>query len=297
MWEIGRRILHLLKYHSNKVVRLGLQWSSVATHILIRKLTFLAKLLANTDDIISSRIFTSLAIVDVYNVGIVQQCQMLESELNTDVLVLCLKNPEDAPATVKSTKTDIIKVWLWALAVICCHPPLSQICSHSGWNCILVHGSRSWCAGDTWNAISAKRTQSSSLWKLFLSILWYISEQRLMHCGSIAFAQTSWCGEQSVMWRNHFRSKGCRFWHHFLRCKLKTKHYFSWHLSIITLFPLHNIFYYIIPCTLFTTSLCMPMPYGSCNIRTLNFELSMDFELMQLLVRWTMQGLAVGAVL
>ena len=103
--EIGRRILHLPKYHSKKVVRLGLQWPSVA----IRKLTFLAKLLANTDDIISSRIFTSLAIVDVYNVGIVQQCQMLESDLNTNVLSLCLKNPEDAPATVKSMKTDIIK--------------------------------------------------------------------------------------------------------------------------------------------------------------------------------------------
>ena len=41
--------------------------------------------------------------------GIVQQCQMLESDLNTNVLSLCLKNPEDAPATVKSMKTDIIK--------------------------------------------------------------------------------------------------------------------------------------------------------------------------------------------
>ena len=34
---------------------------------------------------------------------------MLESELNTNVLALCLKNPEDAPAIVKSMKTDIIK--------------------------------------------------------------------------------------------------------------------------------------------------------------------------------------------
>ena len=74
--------------------------------MLIRKLAFLAKLLANTDDI-SSRIFTSLAIVGVYNVGIVQQCQMLVSQLNTNVLALYL-NPEDAPATVKS-KTDMIK--------------------------------------------------------------------------------------------------------------------------------------------------------------------------------------------
>ena len=85
-FEIGRRILHLQKHHSKKVVRLRLQWPSVATRILIHKLTFLTKLLANTDDI-SSCIFTSLAIVDVYNMGIVQS-QMLEAELNTDALTL-----------------------------------------------------------------------------------------------------------------------------------------------------------------------------------------------------------------
>ena len=34
---------------------------------------------------------------------------MLESELNTNVLALCLMNPENAPAIVKSMKTDIIK--------------------------------------------------------------------------------------------------------------------------------------------------------------------------------------------
>ena len=50
--EIGHRIFHLPKYHSNMVVRLGLHWPSVATRILICKLAFLPKLLANTDDII-----------------------------------------------------------------------------------------------------------------------------------------------------------------------------------------------------------------------------------------------------
>ena len=49
-----------------------------------------------------------------------------------------------------------------------------------------------------------------------------------------------------------------------------TKHYFSWHLSCVLPLSIHYIFYYIIPCTLSTMSLCMPMPYGSCNIRTLN---------------------------
>ena len=76
-FEIGRRILHLQKHHSKKVVRLRLQVPLVAIRILIHQLTFLIKLLANTDNIISSCIFTSLAIVDVYNMGIVQ-CQMLE---------------------------------------------------------------------------------------------------------------------------------------------------------------------------------------------------------------------------
>ena len=38
--EIGRRILCLPKYHSERVVRLGLQWPSMSTCILIRKLTF-----------------------------------------------------------------------------------------------------------------------------------------------------------------------------------------------------------------------------------------------------------------
>ena len=34
---------------------------------------------------------------------------MLESELNFDVLAMCLKNPEDVPAIVKSMKMDILK--------------------------------------------------------------------------------------------------------------------------------------------------------------------------------------------
>ena len=78
--EIGCRILRVPKHHFKKVVRQGSQWPLVATRILICKPTFLAKLLANTNDIISNHIFTSLAIMDIYNAGIVQQCQMLESE-------------------------------------------------------------------------------------------------------------------------------------------------------------------------------------------------------------------------
>ena len=34
---------------------------------------------------------------------------MLESKLNSKLLAMCLKNPQDAPTLVKSMKTDIIK--------------------------------------------------------------------------------------------------------------------------------------------------------------------------------------------
>ena len=43
--EIGKRILEISKYHSNTGTLMGLHWPSVKARILIRKLTFLAKLL------------------------------------------------------------------------------------------------------------------------------------------------------------------------------------------------------------------------------------------------------------
>ena len=91
--------------------------SSEATRILSprthlpRNLKLLA--IANTDDtpmiMIISHIFTSLAIMDVYIVSIVHECQMLESEL-TLISISLLKNPQDAPAIVNSMKMDIATI-------------------------------------------------------------------------------------------------------------------------------------------------------------------------------------------
>lgn len=55
---------------------------------------------SNMDDIISSRIYTTLVIVDVYSTGtniIVQHCQMLESKLGTNVAATCLAIPQVLP--------------------------------------------------------------------------------------------------------------------------------------------------------------------------------------------------------
>ena len=43
--EIGRRILRLPKFYSNNAIRIGLHWPTVSTRILLRKLSFLTKLL------------------------------------------------------------------------------------------------------------------------------------------------------------------------------------------------------------------------------------------------------------
>ena len=107
--EIGCRILRLPKFYSNNAVRIGLHWPSVATRILLRKLMILSKLLCSTRDSLSSRVFTSLAMNDIYEISIVQQCKMLESSLDTDILAKCLTSPENAVEIVKTNKNLILK--------------------------------------------------------------------------------------------------------------------------------------------------------------------------------------------
>ena len=58
--EIGRRILKLSKFHANEAVRIGLHWPTMSTRILLRKLSFMSKLLSNKSDSMSSRIFNLL---------------------------------------------------------------------------------------------------------------------------------------------------------------------------------------------------------------------------------------------
>ena len=102
--EIGCRILCVPRCYSKSAVRIGLHWPSVATSVLIRKLSFLSKLLSGTMDTISRRIFTSLAMENVFETSIVQQCKMLEANLSTCILVKCLSDPENTPGIVSNRK-------------------------------------------------------------------------------------------------------------------------------------------------------------------------------------------------
>ena len=76
--EIGCHILRVPKFYSKASVRIALHWPTVTTRTLIRKLNFLSKLLSGSNDTISKRVFSSLAVEDVYESSIVQQCRMLE---------------------------------------------------------------------------------------------------------------------------------------------------------------------------------------------------------------------------
>ena len=107
--EIGCRILRVPRRYSKSAVRIGLHWPSVATRVLIRKLGFLSKLLSGTMDTISRRIFTSLAMENVFETSIVQQCKMLEANLSTCILVKCLSDPQNAPGIVRSNRKHILR--------------------------------------------------------------------------------------------------------------------------------------------------------------------------------------------
>ena len=106
--EIGCRILRLPKFYAKSAVRIGLHWPTVATCILIRKLSFLSKLLSGSKDIISRRVFTSIAMDNIYEISIVQQCRMLEANICTSILAKCLSDPENAPEIVKNNKRCIL---------------------------------------------------------------------------------------------------------------------------------------------------------------------------------------------
>ena len=77
-------------HHANdEAVRVGLQWPSVASHILIRKL------------------FSSPATEYIFQISILQQHEILEELLRTSVLAHCLCHLHDAPRTVRECHVSL----------------------------------------------------------------------------------------------------------------------------------------------------------------------------------------------
>ena len=73
----------------------------------------------------SSRIFISLAIDDVYNITIIQQCKMLEASLATDAVDQCLATPDYTPEiVVRDNKEPLLNELLLISAM--CHPSVNS---------------------------------------------------------------------------------------------------------------------------------------------------------------------------
>ena len=76
--------------------------------ILLRKLSFLAKLLSCDEDTLSASVLHTISTENVYNISLVQQCQWLQGELKCEqVLEKCLADPENAPAIVRGAMKAI----------------------------------------------------------------------------------------------------------------------------------------------------------------------------------------------
>ena len=106
--------------------------------VLIRNLTFLAKLLER-DDVLSSHVFQTLVPTNVYEVSLVQQCRVLEQQIGTGCLQLCLQNPTNASSIVHEAKSEILaKDWNCTIQASRSHHSLAIVSATdviaSGWN-------------------------------------------------------------------------------------------------------------------------------------------------------------------
>ena len=79
--EIGRRILHLSRYHSTLATRIALDWPSVTARILIRKIGLLHKICSSQDSI-GHQFFLSITASSSQPLQLIQTCHSLESKLN-----------------------------------------------------------------------------------------------------------------------------------------------------------------------------------------------------------------------
>ena len=108
--EIGRRILHLSKFHSRLSVLLALRWPSMRARILNIKLSYFHRLLTSDIDSLGTRTFNTLASIDVYKLGLTQQCLFLDSKVGSGTVAELLSNPDSATFHLKQAKANIIKL-------------------------------------------------------------------------------------------------------------------------------------------------------------------------------------------
>ena len=77
--QMSKRMLKVPKHYANLLPRVVMQLPSMKIQILIRKLRFLAHLLTSNDHSLGPTTFQTLAMCNVDDISLVQQCRWLES--------------------------------------------------------------------------------------------------------------------------------------------------------------------------------------------------------------------------
>ena len=97
----------------------------------------LCKILSSSEDTLSTRVFTTLASDNVYNISVVQQCRMLEVQLGTNVVEQCLHDPDNALSTLRLRKNMLLKQDFNKLLLSALNSPsahvIASIASQTSW--------------------------------------------------------------------------------------------------------------------------------------------------------------------
>ena len=78
--------------------------------ILNIKLSYFHRLLTSDNDSLGTRTFNTLASIDVYKLGLTQQCLFFDSEVGSGTVAELLSNPDSATFHLKQAKANIIKL-------------------------------------------------------------------------------------------------------------------------------------------------------------------------------------------
>ena len=130
-------------WRSFKLKLANVCWPRLRIHILMRKLALLGKLLHSDGVKLSSRVFHTLAVEDVYMISLFEWCQFLESELGTTFTAKCLNDPENSSSIVAEAKEELVKKdWHLILRSINSHSSLKHVSSPaiaSSWCKVWAH--------------------------------------------------------------------------------------------------------------------------------------------------------------
>ena len=139
--QMGKKMLRLSRFHANVLPSLALHLPSVKVQVLIRKLKFLARLLCSVEpSSLGPSTFRHLAILNVDEICLIQQCRWLEttflrttaSEMKS-ITDSCLLDPPRAISIVADAEPLLLEQEVLTRETVLVHPSLRHVHDISNW--------------------------------------------------------------------------------------------------------------------------------------------------------------------